>query len=146
MAQRAYGKPLPVPSPETRPFWEGCKRHELWLPYCPRCLRFFWYPRDFCPRCFAWEVEWRRASGRGKVYTFAIHYRAFHPAWEREVPFVTAIVELEEGVRLYTQLVGVDPDPKHIRCDMPVEVVFEDVSEEISLPKFRPLAQEGGQP
>ncbi|MDT7944265.1 MAG: OB-fold domain-containing protein [Dehalococcoidia bacterium] len=146
MAQRAYGKPLPVPSPETRPFWEGCKRHELWLPYCPRCQRFFWYPRDFCPRCFSWEVEWRRASGRGKVYTFAIHYRAFHPAWEREVPFVTAIVELEEGVRLYTQLVGVEPDPKHIRCDMPVEVVFEDVSEEISLPKFRPVAQEGGQP
>jgi hypothetical protein len=91
-------------------------------------------------------VEWRRASGRGKVYTFAIHYRAFHPAWEREVPFVTAIVELEEGVRLYTQLVGVEPNPKHIRCDMPVEVVFEDVSEEISLPKFRPVAQEGGQP
>lgn len=146
MAQRAYGKPLPVPSPETRPFWEGCKRHEVWLPYCPRCQRFFWYPRDFCPRCFSWEVEWRRASGRGKVYTFAIHYRAFHPAWEREVPFVTAIVELEEGVRLYTQLVGVEPDPKHIRCDMPVEVVFEDVSEEISLPKFRPVAQEGGQP
>lgn len=146
MAQRAYGKPLPVPSPETRPFWEGCKRHELWLPYCPRCQRFFWYPRDFCPRCFFWEVEWRRASGRGKVYTFAIHYRAFHPAWEREVPFVTAIVELEEGVRLYTQLVGVEPNPKHIRCDMPVEVVFEDVSEEISLPKFRPVAQEGGQP
>ncbi len=144
MVRSGPSKPVPVPSPETRPFWEGCKRHELWLPYCPRCQHFFWYPRDFCPRCFAWEVEWRRASGRGKVYTFAVHFRAFHPAWEKEVPFVTAIVELEEGVRLYTQLVEVEPDPRKLRCDMPVEVVFEDITEEISLPKFRPVGQEGG--
>ena len=77
-----------------------------------------------------------------QVYTFAIHYRAFHPAWEPEVPYVTAIVELEEGVRLYTALVDVEPEPGKVRCDMPVEVVFEDVNERISLPKFRPLPED----
>ena len=145
MAQsRPYLKPIPEPSPETRFFWEKCRQHQLWLPYCRRCQRFFWYPRDFCPRCFAWDVEWRQASGRGRVYSFAIHYRAFHPAWEPEVPYVTAIVELEEWVRLYTALVGVEPEPGKVRCEMPVEVVFEDVSEGISLPKFRPVADEEG--
>ena len=141
MAQQAYRKPLPTPSPETRPYWDGCKNHELWLPFCPSCQSFFFYPRDFCPRCFSWDVEWRRVSGRGKVYTFAIHYRPWHPGWAAEIPYVTALVELEEGPRLYTNLIDVDPDPRKIRCDMPVEVVFEDINEEITLPKFRPVQE-----
>ena len=131
-----YRKPVPQPSPETRPFWEGCKRHELWLPYCPRCEQSFFYPRPFCPRCFSWEVEWRRASGRGTLYTYAIQYRAQAPGFEP--PYVTAIVQLEEGPRLMTNLVDVEADPAQLRCDMPLEVVFEDITEEISLPKFRP--------
>ncbi|MFQ5879983.1 MAG: Zn-ribbon domain-containing OB-fold protein [Dehalococcoidia bacterium] len=137
-------KPIPIPSPEARPYWEGCRDHQLRLPYCPSCQRFFFYPRPFCPRCFGWEIEWRQASGRGRLYTFAIQYRAWHPAWRDDVPYVTAIVELEEGPRLFTVLVDVEPDPAKIRCDMPVEVVFEDVSEEIALPKFRPTDQAAG--
>ena len=140
MAQDGYRKPLPTPGPETRRYWDGCKNHELWLPCCRACQSFYWYPRDFCPTCFAWDIEWRQASGRGKIYTFAIQHRAWHPAWADEVPYVTALVELEEGPRLFTNIVGIDPDPKILRCDMPVEVVFDDVSEEISLPKFRPVA------
>lgn len=132
-------KPLPIPSPETRPYWEGCREHELRLPYCRSCGQFFFYPRPFCPHCFSWEVEWRKASGRGRLYTYAIQYRAWHPAWRGDVPYVSAIVELEEGPRLFTVLVDVEPDPAKIRCDMPVEVVFEDVNEEITLPKFRPV-------
>ena len=66
-----------------------------------------------------------------------IQHRAWHPGWQDEVPYVTALVQLDEGPRLYTNIVGVDPDPAHIRCDMPVEVTFEDITEEISLPKFR---------
>lgn len=138
MPDDSYRKPLPVPSPETRRFWEGCRNHELWLPYCRACESFYFYPRDFCPRCFSWDIDWRQVSGRGRIYTFAIHYRAWHPGWANEVPYVSALVELEEGPRLYTNIVGVEPDPASIRCDMPVEVVFEDLTEEISLPKFRP--------
>ncbi len=139
MSQDDYRKPVPMPSPETRRYWEGCKSHELWLPFCRACQSFFFYPRQFCSHCFSWDIEWRRASGRGRVYSYAIQYRAFHPGWSQEVPYVTALVELEEGPRLYTNLVGVEPDPKKIRCDMSVEVVFEDISEDISLPKFRPV-------
>lgn len=132
-----YTKPLPIPSPESEPFWEACKRHELRLPYCTHCEQFFFYPRKFCPRCFSWDIEWRTCSGRGTLYTFAIQYRpqmmGFTP------PYVTAIVQLEEGPRLMTNLVGVEPSPEAIRCDMPVEVVWEDASDEITLAHFKPV-------
>ena len=138
MTTNTYKKPIPSPSPETKRFWDGCKKHELWLPFCHDCQTFYWYPRDFCPSCFSWDTEWRRASGRGTVYTFAIQYRAWHPGFADDIPYVTALIDLEEGPRLYANLVGIEPDPKHVRCDMPVEVVFEDISDEISLPKFQP--------
>ncbi len=128
----------PQPSPETQRYWDGCKRHELWLPYCKQCDQHFFYPRAFCPRCFSWEIEWRQASGRGTVYTFAIQYRAYAPGFEP--PYVTAIIQLDEGPRLLTNLVDIEPDAEKIRCDMPVEVTFEDVTDEISLPKFRPVS------
>jgi hypothetical protein len=140
MPQDAYKKPLPSPSPEARRYWEGCRNHELWLPYCRPCGAFYFYPRDFCPRCFSWDVEWRKSSGRGRIYSFAIHHRAWHPGWSEEVPYVTALIEMEEGPRIFSNIVGVEANPQVIRCDMPVEVVFEDVSEEITLPKFRPAA------
>jgi uncharacterized OB-fold protein len=138
MPENAYAKPIPLPSPETQFFWDKAKQHELWLPHCRPCDRAYWYPRDFCPTCGSRDVEWRRASGRGTLYTFAIHHRAFHPAWANEIPYVTALVDLEEGVRFFTNLAEVQPDPKHIHCDMPLEAEFEDITEEITLVKFRP--------
>jgi uncharacterized protein len=138
VSETKYTKPLPTPSPETQRFWEGCKRHELWLPFCRACQKHYWYPRDFCPTCGSRDVEWRRSEGRGKLYTFAIHYRAFHPAWNDETPYVTALIDLDEGVRIFTNLIGVEPDPKAIRCDMPVELVWDDVTPDVTLPKWRP--------
>ena len=134
-----YAKPIPRPSVDTQRFWDGCKQHELWLPYCLTCQEFFFYPRPFCPRCFGWELEWRQASGKGTLYTYAIQYRPQGPGFQP--PYVTAIVQLEEGVRLMCNLVEIEPDPEQIRCDMPVEVVFEDVSETISLPQWRPAGR-----
>src|SRR3972149_4249795 len=133
LPQDAYNKPIPAPSPETARYWEGCRAHELWLPFCRAGEPFFSPPRRFCPLCSGWDVEWRRASGRGKVYSYAIQYRAFHPGWSDETPYVTALVGLDEGPRLHTNLIDVEPDPKHIQCDMAVEVVFEDISEDIAL-------------
>jgi uncharacterized OB-fold protein len=138
MSEKQYAKPLPTPSPETQRFWDGCKAHQLWIPYCRPCQRFYWFPRDFCPTCGSREVEWRRASGRGKIYTFAIHFRAFHPGWNDDVPYVTALIDLDEGVRMFTQMVDIEPDPKAVRCDMPVEVVWDDVTPDVTLPKWRP--------
>jgi uncharacterized OB-fold protein len=131
-----YQKPIPYPSPESQPFWDACRKHALSLPYCGTCKQFFFYPRRFCPRCFSWDIEWRTCSGRGTLYTFAIQYRpqmmGFTP------PYVTAIVQLEEGPRMMTTLVGVQPDPLAIRCDMPVEVTWQDINDEISLPLWQP--------
>ena len=139
MSDQPYARPLPDPSPEAKRFWDGAKQHELWIPYCRSCERSYWYPRDFCPHCGSRDVEWRRSEGRGRLHTFAIHYRAFHPGWNDDVPYVTALIDLDEGVRIFSDLVGVEPDPKAIRCDMPVEVVFDDVTPEFTLPRFRPV-------
>lgn len=140
MSGQKYPKPLPTPSPETQRFWDGTKKHELWIPYCRSCAKSYWYPRDFCPNCGSRDVEWRRSGGKGRVHTFAIQYRAFHPGWTSEVPYVTALIDLDDGVRIFSNLVEVEADPKALRCEMPVEVVFEDVTEEITLAKFRPVS------
>lgn len=133
-----YRKPLPVPTPETQPYWEAARRHELMLPYCDRCRQFVFYPRPFCPRCFSWQVEWRKLSGRATLHAYAIQYRPQAPGFQEEVPYITAVVELEEGPRLLTNLVGVEPDPEQLPAGMPLEVVFDDVTAEVTLPKFRP--------
>jgi uncharacterized OB-fold protein len=129
-------RPIPYPTPDTQPFWDACRRHELVLPYCATCAAFFYYPRPFCPTCFSWEIEWRRCSGRGTLYTFSIQFRPQMPGFTP--PYVTAIVQLEEGPRMMTNLVGVEPMPERIRCDIAVEVDWEDVSDEVTLPVFRP--------
>ena len=132
-----YTGPIPVPTPETRPFWEAARRHELSLQRCRACGRHVFYPRGACPHCFSADLEWRRVSGRGTLHTFTVVQRG-QRGFPLGPPYVIAIVELDEGARLMTNLVDVEPDPEKIRIGMPVEVVFEDVSPEIALPRFRP--------
>ena len=91
-----------------------------------------------CPFCHAGDIEWFQASGRGKLYSFEIGYQSFNKAFKVKPPFVLAMIELEEGPRMMSNLIGIEPDPKKIRCDMPVEVVFEKQTDEITLPLFRP--------
>jgi uncharacterized OB-fold protein len=133
-----YSGPIPVPTPETRPFWEASRRHELCLQRCRACGRHFFYPRAACPHCLASDIEWRRVSGRGTLHTFTVVHRG-QRNFPLGTPYVIAIVELTEGPRLMTNLVGIEPDPAKIRIGLPVEVVFEDVSAEIALPRFRPV-------
>jgi uncharacterized OB-fold protein len=121
------------PAPEARPFWEAANRHELLLPFCVTCQQFFFYPRPLCPRCGTRDLDWRRCSGQGRVYTYCVQYQT-------AVPFVTVIVELVEGPRLMSILVDVAPDPTAVRCDMPVEVAFVDRPDGQSLPVFRPAS------
>jgi uncharacterized OB-fold protein len=134
-----YSGPLPVPTPETRPFWEAARRHELSLQRCRACDRYFYYPRVACPHCLSADVEWRRVSGRGTLNTFTVVHRG-QKGFPLGPPYVIAIVELAEGPRLMSNLVGIEPDPAKIRIGMPVEVVFEDVTADVSLPRFRPAA------
>ena len=102
MTQAAPQIPLPVPQPESDFYWEKCKEHELWLRRCIPCDQAFFYPRDMCPfpDCFCPETDWVQSSGRGTLHTFAIVHRAPVPAFRDKVPYITAVVELEEGPRI----------------------------------------------
>jgi len=131
-------RPLPVPTPEAKPYWDGLREHKLMLPRCRACRRAFFYPRVLCPFCHASDIEWFQASGRGRLYSFEIAYQTISKVFKVKPPYVLAMVELEEGPRLMSNLVGIEPDPKRIRCDMPVEVVFHKLTDEITLPLFQP--------
>ena len=137
-----YSGPLPVPTPETRPFWEAARRHELRLQRCSGCAQYVFYPRALCPHCFGADLEWQRMSGRGTLHTFTVVHRGAR-GFPLGPPYVLAIVELAEGPRLMTNLVGVEPDPARLRIGMAVEVTFEDVTPEVALPRFRPAGTSG---
>jgi uncharacterized protein len=127
---------VPVPTPESQPFWDGAAAKELRLPFCAECERFFFYPRIVCPHCQSRAVEWRTGSGRGRLASFVISHR---PQMGIEhAPFVIALVELEEGIRLMSGLVDVEPDPEHVSLDMELEVTFQQRGDQW-LPMFRPV-------
>ena len=134
-----YRKPIPAPQPESDYYWEKARQHELWLRSCTACGQAYFYPRDISPCCFSRDTTWIRASGKATLYTFGIVHRAPHPGFMDDLPLVTAIVELEEGPRMPTNIVGIDdPTPDKLEVGMPLEVTFEDITATIALPKFRP--------
>ena len=137
MSQDVYRKPIPVPTPETQFFWDKCKEHELWLQRCQACQHVFFYPRLHCPQCLSDEVPGFRASGKGTLWTYMINHRAV-PGFEDDAPYAIAIIQLEEGPRMMSNIVEIENTPENLVLDMPLEVVFEDATEEISIPKFRP--------
>jgi hypothetical protein len=133
-----YSKPIPVPQQDNDFYWEKAKEHEFWLRKCNDCQDIYFYPRDICPNCFSRNVTWVQSSGKGTLYAFAIVHRAPLPAFGDDVPFVIAMVQMEGSARVPSNLVGVEPDPEKIKIGMPVEVTFEDITDTISLPKFKP--------
>jgi len=133
-----YLKPLPSPSPDSRPFWEAARRHQLQLQYCVPCARYIYYPRHLCPHCLHAGLQWRRVSGAATVYSFTVVRRPPSKGFAGDVPYVVAIVELAEGPRLTTNIVGCRADALY--CGMPVEVCFDDVTAAVTLVKFRPAA------
>jgi uncharacterized OB-fold protein len=125
-------------SSDAAPFWEACARRELVLPFCTTCAEFFFYPRTLCPACGSRAIEWRPVSGRGRLHAFCIHHHSPLPAFRDKVPFVTVLVELEEGPRMMSVLAGVEPDPAVIRCEMPLRVDFAEGDDGQLLPVFVP--------
>ena len=133
---KASQKFLPRPNPETAAYWEGCRKHELLIQRCTQCGEYQFYPRILCSACLSEHTEWVRSAGRGHVLTFTIVRRAVSEAYAPEVPYVVVLIELAEGPRMMSNLVQCNPDS--VRVGMPVEVIFEDWSEDITIPKFRP--------
>jgi uncharacterized protein len=129
-------KPLPRPYQDTQAYWDAAKDKRLVLQQCRDCRKPQFYPRGVCSHCLGSALDWVESSGRGKVHTFTVCHRAPHPGFAAELPFVIAVIELDEGVRMMSNIVGCDP--KTVRIDMAVKVVFAEESPEITLPKFEP--------
>ena len=127
--------PVPSPTPEPQHFWDGTKSGELLLQRCDNCDHGFFPPRPFCPKCGNREVSVLRASGKAKLYSYVINHRP-HPAFDG--PYSIATVELEEGPRMMTNIVDVEQTPEALQLDMDLEVKFEALTDDITLPYFRP--------
>lgn len=132
-----YLKPLPVPDPDSAPFWEGCRVHKLLLQQCSACGSYRFPANQVCPHCSSREAAWVQSSGRGSVFSWVV---VRHPVpaevYGEDVPYTVALIDLDEGVRMASNIIGCEPDD--IRAGMQVSVQFDDVSPEISLPKFKP--------
>ena len=131
------GKPRPdLNDTATAPYWEASARHELALPRCDDCGLVFFPPRPFCPGCWSGELSWQPMSGGGKVWTFTeVHVAFYDDTWADDVPYVVAVVELDEGPRLLANIV--EPDLDRLSIGERVEAVFEDRAEGVTLPMFR---------
>ena len=130
-------KNLPQITPETAEYWAGCKRHELLIQRCVDCRAAQFYPRAFCTHCSGGKLQWVRASGRGTLASYTIVHRAVSPAYAAEVPYVVALVSLEEGPTMMSNVVSCSPES--LRIGMSLEVVFDDWPEGVTVPKFRPV-------
>lgn len=138
MAKRE--RPLPsLNRPETRPFWEACQRGELMIQRCADCGTDIWYPQTICHHCNSWNIQWRKVSGRGTVYSWIVVRHPLHPYFADKLPFAVALVELDDapGVRMTTNILDCPMDKIHI--GMPVEVVFHKINDQVTLPYFRPV-------
>ncbi len=133
------GKPRPdLNDAATAPYWEAAARHELMLPRCDRWDMVFFPPREFCPSCWSSELSWQRMSGMGSVWTFTeVHVPFYDDTWAEDVPYVVAVIELDEGPRMLANIV--EPDMSSLAIGDRVEVVFEDRPEGVSLPMFRAI-------
>jgi uncharacterized OB-fold protein len=128
---------LPAPDPETQPFWDAARAGTLLIRHCGDCGRYHFYPRPFCPVCWSTNVEWAEASGRATLYTWSVVRRNDLPPFGERVPYVAAVVDLDEGPRMMTNVVDCDFDALEI--GMPLEVLFQQISEDVTIPVFRPL-------
>lgn len=132
----ALRRPAPQPTTESQPFWDACARHELVIQQCRSCGRHWFPPSNRCQHCWSGDFAWTPVSGRGELYSFTIYHRAYAAELTEHLPYVVGIVQLDEGPRVISNVVGVEPDD--VRVGMPLEVVFRDLAGGGSLHAFQP--------
>ena len=133
----AYAKPIPAITTEMRPFFTAAKRHQLCVQRCNSCGTHRFPARAICSECLSTDAAWVPVSGDGEVFSFNVMHQVYHPGFAVEVPYAVVIIKLAEGAKMVSNLVGVPPHG--IRIGMPVQVVFEDITDEVTLPKFVPV-------
>lgn len=138
-----YKKPLPEIRDDTRRFWEGCKRHELLIQRCSDCGTYRHPPRPLCHKCNSLGTEWVKIAGKGIVYSYSVVHNnptpgPLSPGFEKDLPLAIVLVELPEAGKIRMVSNIIDCKLEDIKIGMPVEVVFDDVTDQISLPKFKP--------
>jgi uncharacterized OB-fold protein len=129
-----YAKPIPAITPDMAPFFAAAKRHELVVQRCGECGMHRFPAREICSNCLSRAVEWVPVSGDGELFSYNVMHQVYHPGFAAEVPYAVVLVKLKEGAKMNSNLLGVPP--RDIRIGMPVRVVFEDISDEVTLPKF----------
>ncbi len=134
-----YRKPLPASKlPKvSEEFWKATQRHELLIQECGDCGKKIFYPKPFCTKCLSANLKWIRSSGKGKVYSYAVPRAQTPRPFSNDTPYIIAVINLEEGVTISSNTINCKPED--MRCNMDVRVIFEDVSDTITLPKFEPL-------
>ena len=131
-----YNKPIPVPSPSTEFFWTGVKEHQLLLQQCDKCSAYRFPPSPICPECLSSDYTVKPVSGKGTVFTFGVYHRLYSPAFEEDLPYTVGMIELEEGPRLVSNVVGIAPGD--VYCGMPVVVTYDDIPDDATHYKFKP--------
>lgn len=138
--QQATPRPVPQPDDISAPFFDGAARGQLMLQHCSACGRWCFPVRERCPHCLAAGLAWRPGSGRATLYTFAIMHQVMHPGFAAEVPYNVCQVDLEEGVRMVANVVGLPNGA--LRIGMDLEAVFEPAGDGVCIPRFRPAGGE----
>lgn len=136
MATAEYTKPLPTLTNLNRPYFEGARLGELRLQRCNACGHHWFPPSTNCPKCLSTEHAWVRVTGRGRVWSWIVMHQRYFRAFEPDLPYIVAFIKLDEGPFMMSTLVGIGGEDMY--CDLPVEVVFEHATDEISVAKFRP--------
>ncbi|MFC8435139.1 Zn-ribbon domain-containing OB-fold protein [Streptomyces sp. NPDC057253] len=132
-----YAKPLPRVHDLNRAFFLGALDGRLVLQHCDDCGHVWFPSARSCPKCLSKEITWKPVSGRGRLWSWVVMHQRYIPAFADDLPYAVAFVELEEGPFMMTSIVGAEPED--LVCDMPVEVVFDQVTDEVALPRFRPV-------
>ena len=130
---------LPTPDNDSRHFWDAAREERFLIKRCADCGRAHYYPRPFCPHCWSANVDWEEATGRGELYTYSVVRRNDLPPFHERVPYVAAIVDLEEGPRAMTNVVDCEFDD--LAIGMPLEVTFREISDDYTIPVFKPVNQ-----
>ena len=133
MNDMSYDKPLPAPTQESQPYWDGLKAHKLVLQRCAMCNKTRHYPRPMCDACHSLQCEWFEASGKGTVHSWAVYHHAFHPGFKRDTPYVVVTIDLQEGVRMIAPLE--ENDASLLSLGLAVRITYDDANDALTLPR-----------